>query len=189
MRFILNRLPFRIVWVLCAILVSCTTPKEKAVILAEEIDRSAWGNWMAVIELATEAIEADPTFAWPYAQRGTALAYLGRYTDALRDYDTAIRLRPDLDPAYTDRAIVYIRVGRLDDAERDLAFSLTASPNDMKNLITMAEVQSLKNRPESACRLLKRAFINGFKDIKGLEQNKNFENLTYSDCYDALMRR
>jgi len=59
-------------------------------------------------------------------QRGLVLDRLDRLTDALGDYNAALRLAPRLAPALNNRANVYRRQGRYDDARRDYQAALAA---------------------------------------------------------------
>lgn len=51
---------------------------------------------MAIID-AERAIELNPNFSKAYYRRGTAYAALGKFPLALKDFQTAYRLKPDAD--------------------------------------------------------------------------------------------
>ncbi len=53
------------------------------------------------------AIEKMPTLALAYDNRGVALTRKGLIVDALRNFDTALRLDSDFVNAYFDRAVAY----------------------------------------------------------------------------------
>ena len=53
----------------------------------------------------------------------------GALTEAIRDYDKAIELKPDLVVAYNDRGAAYARAGRLTEALRDYDEALELNPD------------------------------------------------------------
>ena len=54
-----------------------------------------------------------------YNDRGIAKAALGRYEDAIADYDEAIRLKPDYAEAYYNQGNAKGALGRNDEARQD----------------------------------------------------------------------
>jgi tetratricopeptide (TPR) repeat protein len=149
-----------------------------------------WGNdWNKVIELATEAIEADPDYAWPYSVRGAAYNATGKYDLALADLSRADDLRPNHVAVLTNRAITYMKTKQYDKAEEDLDQVLLLQPNNVIGLVRMAELQSLKENLEDACTYLNEAVDLGFKDIALIEKSDTFENLFYSDCFIPILER
>ena len=55
------------------------------------------------IELSNKALELDKQSANAYYQRGNAKSNLGRHEEAIKDYDEAIRLKPDYADAFNNR--------------------------------------------------------------------------------------
>lgn len=55
-----------------------------------------------------------------YLKSGNCAYARAQWSRALRDYNTAIEIDPDLAPAYANRGLVYLIQGRRADAEKDL---------------------------------------------------------------------
>ena len=62
-----------------------------------------------------------PEFAWPFANRGLALARAGRLPEAIDSFDRALTLSPTFAEAYGTRGLVLLEAGETARAERDLA--------------------------------------------------------------------
>jgi len=149
-----------------------------------------WGyDWNKVIELTTEAIDMEPGFPWAYSLRGVAYTWKGSYEDAILDFNTAIMIDQSFAAAYTNRAITLIKMGNFQQAAQDLESALLIAPGDVISLVTMAEVQSIVNQTDAACSYLDTAVMYGFNDTQSIENNRNFDNLFYADCYDVILNK
>lgn len=65
-------------------------------------------------------------------ERGEALAQVGRFAQALPEFDTAVRLLPESPAALLHRANVYSFLGRIPEAERDFAAAIALAPRFLK---------------------------------------------------------
>jgi tetratricopeptide (TPR) repeat protein len=144
-----------------------------------------WGkDWDRVIELATEAIELDPNFPWPYSQRGVAHTVKGEYRLAIRDLNKAIDLDPTFDAAYTNRAITYMKLAQYKRAERDIKMAVKLNPDEFMAMVTMAELLTLNDKDAEACVWLNRAFQTDVRDVLSFVLSTDiFENIQYLPCY------
>ena len=61
--------------------------------------------------------------------------------DAVRDFDNAIRLDPNLGKYYSSRGAANHRLGNLDAALADLATALRLDPNDAKTYFNRAQIR------------------------------------------------
>ena len=52
-------------------------------------------NHQESLQAAEQAIRLNPAFAAPHNVRGAALSRMGRWHEAVAEYDEAIRLNPD----------------------------------------------------------------------------------------------
>lgn len=69
---------------------------------------------------ANEILSQDTTDVLWYVKRGDILERLGRKQDALKDYDRAIRLRPDYTVPYLKKANLLVEMKRLSEAQKTL---------------------------------------------------------------------
>jgi len=63
----------------------------------------------------SKKIDATPNDDALYSQRGDALFYLGKFKEALADYDQLVELKPELDASHWRRGIAYFYAGRYAD--------------------------------------------------------------------------
>jgi len=70
-----------------------------------------------------KAVEARPDFAEAHNNLAFCLRHAGpaKYAESLRHYDKAIQLKPNLAEAYEYRGVLYVKMNRKADAEKDLA--------------------------------------------------------------------
>ena len=66
-------------------------------------------------------VRLDPLSARVYNHRGDAYRRLGRYHQALLDYNQAIRLAPDSAEPYAGRAFAYTLPSKDKEAQQDVA--------------------------------------------------------------------
>jgi lipoprotein NlpI len=64
------------------------------------------------IELATRAIQLDPTLAAAYKTRGRALFCTARISESIADFDKYVLLMPELEPRQWERGIAYYYAGK-----------------------------------------------------------------------------
>jgi len=79
------------------------------------------GLFPEAIAYYSKAVAADATYADAYVNRGNALDENGQSLPALEDYNTAIRLNPDFANAYYNRGVTLEKLGRLSEAQANLA--------------------------------------------------------------------
>jgi tetratricopeptide (TPR) repeat protein len=68
-----------------------------------------------------KAIELDPGYMWPYMNRGWLRRDQNDLSGAIADFNRALIIAPDFASAYGERALVFLRQGRDDEARRDFA--------------------------------------------------------------------
>jgi tetratricopeptide (TPR) repeat protein len=70
-----------------------------------------------------KAVQAKPDFAEAHNNLAYCLRHQGpaKYTEALGHYDKAIQLNPNLAEAYEYRGVLFVKMKRKNDAEKDLA--------------------------------------------------------------------
>ena len=83
------------------------------------------------INLLNEAIQLNPNNDIAYNNRGVAYAELGRYEQAIQDFNKAIQLNPNYDAtAYANRGLAYHDLGQNERAIQDLNKAISINPND-----------------------------------------------------------
>ena len=69
-------------------------------------------DYWSLVRTASAAIATDPGQASLYKQRGNAYYYLGKYQEAMIDYNTAIVLDPVYADGYNNRGIFIMSWGK-----------------------------------------------------------------------------
>lgn len=67
-------------------------------------------------------LSASPEFSY-FNNRGAVYARLGRYDEALQDYDEALLLRPDAVEVLKNRGMAYLRIGNNEAAKNDFVLA------------------------------------------------------------------
>eukprot|EP00667_Euglena_gracilis_P006068 EG_transcript_6116 len=74
----------------------------------------------------------DPEKAQAAKERGNELFKLNKYPEAIREYDEAIRRKPDDHTFYSNRAACFMKMGEYSHAMKDCDKALELSPNFVK---------------------------------------------------------
>ncbi|HWY61187.1 MAG TPA: tetratricopeptide repeat protein [Rhizomicrobium sp.] len=93
----------------------------------------------------------SPEQARAYLERGLILDGMGQLSDAIGDYGAALRLDPASAAALNNRANVYRRQNRFEDARRDYLASLAANnPAPEYPYYGLGQIAEIEGRPEEA---------------------------------------
>ncbi len=109
------------------------------------------------LRLFRRYVDLEPSDPWGYMAVGDVLGTAGRYRDALRWYDAALRLAPDQRDAVVGRARLLARAGRTDAAITAYEGWLALHPSDASSWGDLARQELRAGRPGSAARALERA--------------------------------
>lgn len=87
-----------------------------------------------------QALSQNPNFAEAHNNLGYSLRKQGpqNYSNALEHYNKAIQLKPNLAEAYEYRGVLFLKIGRKADAEKDLATLNALKPklaNELEEVI------------------------------------------------------
>jgi len=86
-----------------------------------------------------------------FGRRATLLRQLGRFDEALADYERALTIDPTSSPNLFNRATLLLDMGRDEEAQQAFAEALEASPDDADGLSTWgAWLNNVLNRPADA---------------------------------------
>lgn len=88
---------------------------------------------------------------------GSMQARLGRFADAAGSYERALALQPDSDLLTSEVALVYLELGRLDDAERVLVRTTQLNPNLVDTWVTLGQLYEDTQRTPLAVIAFQRA--------------------------------
>lgn len=116
------------IWLLC-ILISLTLPAgaESAADLFTRAKREA--NPVAQIELLTQVVKKSPTHVGAYHYRADAYFALGKYPQAIKDYNRVVALRPQDPFRYYARGLAYIQMQEPTLALADFSKAISLKPN------------------------------------------------------------
>ncbi len=78
-------------------------------------------DWSSQMALCIKGVETAPKSNKTWINLAVELAKEGRYEEAIAACDRALEIIPDLKMALKNRAFYNIKIGRLDDAEKDLS--------------------------------------------------------------------
>lgn len=117
--------------------------------------------------------------AMAHATRALGLSIIGRYTEAIRDYNAAIAITPNYPVALNNRAWALYKLGRIADAKPDVEESLRMDPTSPHAYDTRAHVRQAQGHTQGALRDYNRAMrLGGPRMIKlyqcGLQATGHF---------------
>jgi serine/threonine protein kinase/Flp pilus assembly protein TadD len=104
-----------------------------------------------------KALDLGPEVAEPHAARGLALTIRKRYEEAHREFDTAIRLDPNLFEAYYFYARACFQQGKLEDAAHWFEQASAVRPEDFQSPALLALAYTGLGRGEEAVAARRRA--------------------------------
>jgi TolB-like protein/Flp pilus assembly protein TadD len=111
-----------------------------------------WGGLESDIEDAdrasSKAVEIDPGSAHAYASRGVVLALRERYSEAEREFETALHLNPKLYEAFYYYARACFSQGKLDQAAVLLEQAAAVRPESFDALSMLAAIYRRQQREE-----------------------------------------
>ena len=118
-------------------------------------DKKDWDGairyWNQVIDLPEDQI-SEENRATALSNRGNAFVNKSEFDRAIRDFDHAIRINPDLADAFHNRGNAFAKKGELDRAIRDYDQSLKTKPDDEETLNNRGRVFAEKGELNYAIR-------------------------------------
>lgn len=124
-----------------------------------------------------------------YAMRALALSLQGALTEALPDYDMAIKLDPASAMALNNRAWVLYKLDRIPDALTDVEHSLELAPASPHAYDTRAHIRQALGEPVAALRDYEQAMRYGGEHLVKLYQCGLEANGIYKGPIDGLYTR
>lgn len=87
-------------------------------------------DFISAIDLFSKAIDADPTEADFYAERGVCYLHLEKFDLSMFDMNKAVDLDPNYSYRYSCRAFVKARIGDVEGAVKDYEIAIKLDPDD-----------------------------------------------------------
>jgi tetratricopeptide (TPR) repeat protein len=133
-------------------------------------------HWRSSVDLWKRVVEVEPESDLGHHRLGVSLHQAGRYQEALQAYERALLLRPTPDDANAryDRALTWLSLERMEEAQADLDLVLAAKPSHAAALEVAADLLQSRGEEEEAIRLYRVALAS---------------DPLFADGYLALARR
>ena len=90
------------------------------------------GKYVEAMGHYTNAIRANPDFAYAYNNRGAVYSAIGKHDCAIEDLTEAIKLKPNDPGAYRDRGAAYFKKGVYEPAINDFTEAINLNPKDTR---------------------------------------------------------
>ena len=98
---------------------------------------------------SSKAVEIDPGLSQAHASRGVVLAFRGQYSEAEREFETALHLNPNLYEAYYYYARACFSQGKLDRAALLLEQAATVRPESIDALSMLGNLYRAQKNEQS----------------------------------------
>lgn len=139
---------------------------------------SEQGKWDEVINHLQQVATLEPQSADPHYYIAEAYIQLGDYRQALAAYEQAIRINPDMGPAYVGRARMISLLEPRQDILPDLDTAIARDPNFPNAYLERSAYYIAKDNPQAALADLQRA--------QQLAPDSPLVNLRYAQTYLEL---
>jgi len=115
---------------------------------------SVWANNIALWE---DAAAKSPEKPRPHFNLGHAYQQGGRFPESIREYEHALRLKPDLHAAYSNIASIYLDQNQFERAEEILLKVTSRAPDFAEGFINLGVLYVRRQEPDKAIPQLNRA--------------------------------
>jgi len=143
------------------------------------------------------------TCALPIYNLGTTYYLTSKFRKSVAYYRRAVRLKPASASFHLNLGTSYYRLRHWQEAVQEYREALSLDPNiltehstmgtvletrgtDVEYYYYMAKVFASLGRTDDAVRYLRRAFEDGFRDIKRLDEDPDFAKISKDPSYTAL---
>lgn len=163
-------------------------------------------NYREARKAYKEAMRRDKLFAEPWNNLGTTYYLENKARKSLKYYRQAIKLNPSTASFHLNLGTSYYRQKKIILAIEEYRTALTLDPNvltdrsavgtvlqargftDVKFYFYMGKVFAALGRAEEAVRYLRRAFEDGFDDLKLLDEDPDFKKISEFPAYIELRK-
>jgi len=102
---------------------------------------TTWGRntvWKDRLTLWTDVVSKSPGKARPHLNLGSELMRLGRMDEAVNEFKSAVRFKPDYAEAYYNLGVAFNKMDRPDEAIEQFGIALRLDPDDAEALNNLA---------------------------------------------------
>lgn len=128
------------------------------------------------INCLSKVLSIDPDHVSAYNNRGLAYQHMGRYEDAINDYNTGLSLDPNNFMLYGNRGATYNLMGRYVEAINDFDQALSINPDGPKIYLNRGNSKYYLNRFNEA--------ISDYKRAMSRDHNALYSNIALA--YEGL---
>ncbi len=162
-------------------------------------------NYRAARNAYNQSIRRRKDYAAAWNNLGTVYFLENRYRKSLKQYERAVKLEPNSAPLHLNLGAAYNYLKKYPEAIEEYRAALQIDPNcltehsatgtivqarggDVEFYYYLAKVFASLGRSEEAVRYLRRAFEDGFKDHKKLQEDPDFQKISQTPAYVELMK-
>lgn len=151
---------------------------------ASEVDKGEFDNAIDSFTKALDKVLDDASKAYTYNYRGFAYSSLGRYGEALADYDKAIDLNiPEhVLPHFNKGILVYNYLGQYEEAKINFNKAIVVNPKYIDSYIALSEMNIIEGDYKSALDTIERSFSFRDKAFPFQVKAKDAAMLFYISC-------
>jgi tetratricopeptide (TPR) repeat protein len=152
-----------------------------------------------------EATRLRPDFAEPWNNLGTTYYIVNKAKKSVKYYAHSIKLNPNSPSFHMNLGTSYYKMKKYKEAVEEFQTALTQNPNilaerslggtvmqtrgaDANFYYLLAKTFARQGRVEEAVRYLRRAFEEGFKDHKRLEEDADLKKISQAPEYVELLK-
>ena len=137
----------------------------------------------------TKTASLEKQDAEAYIKSAAAYYKNDQYDKAIEDYSKAIAINPNIPEAYNNRGVAYHTSAKLDKAIEDYNKAIALNPNFATAYYNIAGSYSLLGKESVACDSLNKAIEKGYKNLKDIEANTDFDKIRNSNCYKEIQSK
>ncbi len=124
-----------IVFIVTCLVVEITAQGSVTELVEQATQAASRGDSARAVELATQAIDQDPSMVQAYHLRGREHFRLGKIGESIADFDKCLELRPEQKSQLWERGISLYYGGQFEQGAEQFVFSHMYHQNDVENSV------------------------------------------------------
>jgi tetratricopeptide (TPR) repeat protein len=163
-------------------------------------------DYRAARKAYQKATKLQANFAEPWNNLGTTYFLENKFRKSAKYYQRAIKRSPDSASFHMNLGASFSRMKKFPEAVEQYREALRLDPNvlrehsstatvvaahgsDVEFYFYLAKVFASLSRPEDSVRYLRRALEDGFKDLKRLDEDPDFQKISHDPGYVELRKK